>query len=88
MTLRTEFLSRSGLGETWTVRLVGESRVTRPLLVSVILYVYNEGEGEMAFHTTAKESVEDIYGYTPEVQPHLGGSLVSACVGEVLVRVG
>ena len=70
MTLRTEFLSRSdpGLGETWTARLVGESRVTRPLLVSLILYVYNEGDGEMAFHTTTKESVEEIYGYTPEVQ--------------------
>ena len=69
MVLKTEFLTRSepGMGETWTARITGQSRIARPLLVSLILYVYNEGAGEMAFVTSQRDSVEEIYGYTPDV---------------------
>ena len=69
MVLKTEFLTRSepGMGETWTARIAGQSRIARPLLVSLILYVYNEGAGEMAFVTSQRDSVEEIYGYTPDV---------------------
>ena len=69
MVLKTEFLTRSepGMGETWTARISGQSRIAGPLLVSLILYVYNEGAGEMAFATSQRDSVEEIYGYTPDV---------------------
>ena len=54
MNLKTEFLVRSepGMGETWTARITGQPRINRPLLVSLILYIYNEGAGDMAFVTS------------------------------------
>ena len=75
MNLKTEYLGRSepGMGETWTARISGQPRINRPLLVSLILYMYNEGSGEMAFVTSQRNSVEEIYGYTPDVSGGRGG---------------
>ena len=69
MVLQTDYLDRFelGMGEAWTARFTGQSRISRPLLVSLVFYVYNEGEGEMAIRTSKWDSVEELYGYTPEV---------------------
>ena len=69
-TLRTEFLTLADphMGDTWTARFVGESRISRPQLVSFLLYVYNEGQGEMAFVTSKRNTIEEVYGHTPEVR--------------------
>jgi hypothetical protein len=48
------------------------------------MYVYNEGAGEMGFARSAKNSIEEIYGHTPEVMlvvcdVAVGGFLVAFC---------
>ena len=75
VSLNTDFvtLSEPSLGDTWTSRITLRSRVTQPQLVSLIMYVYNEGAGEMAFAKTSKNSIEEIYGHTPEVRRGVGG---------------
>lgn len=66
--LNTDFLTLSepDLGDTWTARFSLSSRVSQPQLVSLIMYVYNEGAGEIAFAKSSKNSIEEIYGHTPE----------------------
>ena len=65
------------VGETWTVRVRGQSRVERPQLVTLIMYVYNEGAGEMACSTSKSNAIEELFGHTPEV-----GTRVGTLVGE------
>lgn len=80
ISFNTDFLTLSepSLGDTWTSRLTMKSRVAQPQLVSLIMYVYNEGAGEMAFAKTSKNSIEEIYGHTPEVsRVGVGGILES-----------
>ena len=60
--------SQPSLGDTWTARFALKPRIAQPKLVSLILYVYNEGPGEMAFVKSPKNSIEEIYGHTPEVR--------------------
>ena len=69
LSLRTEFLSRYNrdIGDTWTARVRGQSRVEQPQLVTMIMYIYNEGEGEMACSTSKSNAIEEIFGHTPEV---------------------
>ena len=68
--LKTDFFTRADprLGETWTARFTGTPLIQRPVLVSLILYVYNEGEGEMEVRTSQRDSIEEVYGFTPEVR--------------------
>ena len=70
ISVETDFitLSEPDLGDAWTSRLTLKPRVQQPQLVSLILYVYNEGAGEMAFVKSPKDSIEEIYGHTPEVR--------------------
>ena len=69
--LKSEFISDSveGHGDTWTARISAESRnKLHPSLLSLIIYVYIEGNGVMGFHGNKdKGIIEEIYGYTSEV---------------------
>ena len=69
--LKSEFISDSveGHGDTWTTRISAESKnKLHPSLLSLIIYVYNEGNGAMGFHGNKdKGIIEEIYGYTSEV---------------------
>ena len=68
--LDTDFLTmatETALGDSWTGRVSIRPRGNQAQLVSLIFYVYNEGEGEMAYAKTADNIMEEIYGHTPEV---------------------
>ena len=69
--LATNFLTRSevGRGDTWTARIRAESTVaSRPTLFSLILYIYNEGEGDMSLKGSRERGmVEEVFGVTPDV---------------------
>lgn len=69
LSLKTQFLSSANrnLGDSWTARFSGRSRVSRPSLVSIILYLYNEGDGAMDLLATTKNTVEEIFGHSTEV---------------------
>ena len=72
MIIETDFLTmaNASLGETWTVRIRGKPRQPlsqQPVLASLIVYLYNEGRGEMAYHLSGQRSVEEVYGHTPKV---------------------
>ena len=54
-------------GETWSARIRGKPLSQRPVLSSLIVYIYNEGRGEMADHLSGQRSLEEVYGHTPEV---------------------
>ncbi len=76
LSLRTEYLSQysSDAGETWTVRVRGQSLVERSQLVTLILYLYNEGAGEMGCSTSRSNAVEEVFGHTPEVHCRCNGA--------------
>lgn len=57
----------TSLGETWSARIQGKPLSQRPVLASLIVYLYNEGHGEMAYHLSGQRSLEEVYGHTPEV---------------------
>ena len=61
--------------------------MTQPQLVSLIMYVYNEGAGEMAFAKTSKNCIEEIYGHVPEVRTMLLEGVGSRGGGEWRVWV-
>ena len=69
--LSTDFLTHSevGRGDTWTARIRAESTAAnRPAHFSLILYIYNEGDGEMSFRGSRERGpVEEIFGITPNV---------------------
>ena len=67
--IETEFLTmaNSSLGETWSARIRGKPLSQRPVLSSLIVYLYNEGRGQMAYHLSGQRSLEEVYGHTPEV---------------------
>jgi len=68
--LETDFLTMAtekALGDSWTGRVSIHPRGNQAQLVSLIFYVYNEGEGEIAYAKTAENIMEEIYGHTPEV---------------------
>ena len=67
--LETEFLTmaNASLGETWSARIRGKPPSQRPVLSSLIVYIYNEGRGEMSYHLSGQRSLEEVYGHTPEV---------------------
>ena len=70
MMLETEFLTmaNTSLGETWSARIRGKPLSQRPILTSLIVYLFNEGKGEMAYRTSGgQRSLEEVYGHTPEV---------------------
>ena len=70
ISLKTNFVttSDSKLGDTWTARIRADPHQTSsPVLASFIFYVYNEGVGEMAFVTSKRNTIEELYGHTPEV---------------------
>lgn len=70
MSLKTDFVTMSDgrLGDTWTARIRADAHSTSShVLASFIFYVFNEGEGEMAFVTSKRNTIEEIYGHTPEV---------------------
>ncbi|CAI8033803.1 Mannosyl-oligosaccharide glucosidase [Geodia barretti] len=69
MMLETEFLTmaNTSLGETWSARIRGKPLSQRPILTSLIVYLFNEGKGEMAYRTSGgQRSLEEVYGHTPE----------------------
>lgn len=70
--IETEFLTmaNASLGETWSARIRGkpvQPLSQRPVLSSLIVYLYNEGRGEIAYHLSGQRSIEEVYGHTPEV---------------------
>ena len=69
ISLKTDFIttSDSDVGDTWTARIRADPLSPSPVLASFIFYVYNEGAGEMAFVTSKRNTIEDLYGHTPEV---------------------
>ena len=81
--LETEFLTmaNASLGETWSARIRGKPLSQRPVLSSLIVYIYNEGRGEMAYHLSGQRSLEEVYGHTPEVHTmYIVGDSVCVCV--------
>ena len=69
--IETEFLTtaNASLGETWSVRIRGKPLTQQPVLASLIVYLYNEGKGEMAYLLSGgQRSLEEVYGHTPEVR--------------------
>eukprot|EP00731_Ephydatia_muelleri_P017350 Em0010g448a len=68
--LKTEFLSSAdrNLGDSWTARVSGRSRGSRPSLVSLVLYVYNEGDGAMDLLATTRNTVEEIFGHSTQLK--------------------
>ena len=71
MVIETEFLTmaNASLGETWSARIRGKPLSQEPVLASLIVYLYNEGKGEMAYRLSrGQRSVEEVYGHTPEVR--------------------
>lgn len=69
ISLKTDFVTTSDgkIGESWTARVRADSLSPSPVLASFIFYVFNEGAGEMAFVTSKRNTIEEIYGHTPEV---------------------
>ena len=70
LVIETEFLTmaNASLGETWSARIRGKPLTQRPVLASLIVYLYNEGKGEMAYRPPGgQRPLEEIYGHTPEV---------------------
>ena len=69
LSLKTEFLlsADGNLGDSWTARVSGRSRVASPSLVSIILYLYNEGDGAMDLQATTRNTVEEIFGHSSQV---------------------
>ena len=67
--IETEFLTmaNASLGETWSARIRGKPLSQRPVLASLIVYLFNEGRGEMAYHLSGQRSLEEVFGHTPEV---------------------
>ena len=51
------------------MRLTGHSKKNspQPLVLSLIMYVYNNNDGEMGVVVGNNGKVEDIYGYTSDV---------------------
>ena len=73
ISLKTDFVTTSDgkLGDTWTARIRADPhQSSSPVLASFIFYVYNEGAGEMAFVTSSRNTIEELYGHTPEVLWH------------------
>ncbi len=70
--IKSEFISDSqpGYGNTWTLRVTAEPlRKMQRSFLSVIIYVYNEGSGQMDMNGNInKGMVEEIFGHTQEVQ--------------------
>ena len=85
LNLKTEFLSSvdRNLGDSWTARVSGRSRGSRPSLVSLILYVYNEGDGAMDLLATTRNTVEEIFGHSTQV----GGAIEGRVGCEVCERM-
>ena len=84
--LKTDFISRSDSahGESWTARFSGHSSSAKSSLVSLVLYVHNEGRGEMAYHLSGNNSIQEIYGHTPH--PRVGMLNVYKTYVRVYVR--
>lgn len=56
------------LGHTWTIRVTANPIKHSAIVFSLILYIYNNGRGEMGvYRDQRKGSVEEVFGHTPEV---------------------
>ena len=69
--MKSEFISDTepSYGDTWTLRVTAEPlRKMQRSFLSVIIYVYDEGRGQMDLNGNIdKGMVEEIFGHTPEV---------------------
>ena len=56
--------SDTNVGDIWTARIRADPLCLFPVLASFIFYVYNEGTGEIAFVTSKRNTIEDLYGHS------------------------
>ena len=68
--MKTDFITDSddSMGGAWTARIRADSQSPVPILASFIFYLYNEGEGDLSFKISSKNSIEGFQGHTPEVR--------------------